>query len=256
MKNRRKTAAEIRAMRESGRMLAQVLELLQQKIAAGMTTGELDQIARKELAALGGEPAFLGYKPEPGGSGFPGVLCVSVNDEIIHGVPSNDRVLQDGDLVGLDFGVRYNGMITDAAITVGVGKVSAEADRLITATQEALAAGVAAVHGGGRVGEISAAVQARLDRDQLGIVELFSGHGVGHELHEDPAIFNFGPASQGPRLQAGQTIAIEPMATLGSGEVVMSKDGWTIKTADGTLGAHFEHTVSVTEAGGEILTQL
>jgi len=249
VKNRRKTAAEIRAIRESGRMLATVLQTLQQRLQPGMTTLELDQIAQAELKGLGGKPAFLGFE------GFPASLCVSVNDELIHGVPG-PRVIGDGDLVGMDFGVNYQGMITDAAVTVGVGRVAPAAQRLLQITEESMARGIATVYDGAHTGDIGAAVEACLNAAKLGIVREFCGHGVGHNVHEEPAIPNYGKPGKGDKLSAGMTIAIEPMAMLGSEAIQIDPDNWTGRTADGSLGAHFEHTVLVTGDGYEILTKI
>lgn len=247
MYNRIKTAEEIINIRESGKILASTLRLLQRNCVAGITTRELDQIAAAELKAQGVTGPFLGY------NGFKGVLCVSVNNEIVHGVPG-PRQLEDGDIVGLDFGVNYKGMITDGAITVPVGTITPKVQRLLTATEESLAAGIAMVRSGARIGDISHAVEQRLKQDRLGIIEDLSGHGVGHELHEDPLILNFGKAGRGPKIEAGMTLAIEPMATLGSKHIYVADDDWTILSADGSWGAQFEHTVLVTPDGAEILT--
>jgi len=247
MYNRIKTADEIVNMRESGKILASTLRLLQHNCVPGVTTYELDRIARAELKAKGVTGPFLGY------NGFRGVLCVSVNNEIVHGIPG-PRQLEDGDIVGLDFGVNFKGMITDGAITVAVGTITPKVQRLLTATEESLAEGVRMVRAGVRIGDISHAIEQRLKRDRLGIIEDLSGHGVGHELHEDPLIMNFGPAGRGPKLEAGMTIAIEPMATLGSKHIYLADDDWTILSSDGSWGAQFEHTVLVTADGAEILT--
>jgi methionyl aminopeptidase len=235
-------------MREGGQMLAQVLQYLSGKLVAGMTTGQVGRMAAAELQKLGGRPAFLGYQ------GFREVICVSVNEELVHGIPGA-RVLADGDLVGLDFGVLHRGLITDGAVTIGIGQISSESKRLLVATSEALAAGIAQVKAGARVGDISRAIEARLRRDRLGVVEDLIGHGVGHALHEEPGIPNY-YAGDGPILESGMTIAIEPMATLGSKAVKMGRDGWTISAADGSLTAQFEHTVLVTDDGAEILTKV
>lgn len=245
--NRIKTAAEIADIRRSGQILAAVLKHLTAKLEAGMTTADLAHLAADELAKLGGKPAFLGF------NGFPDVICISVNDEVVHGIPGR-RTIKAGDIVGLDFGVNYNGMITDGAVTVGVSEVSPEAKRLMKATKEALKDGVRAVRDGGRVGDISAAIEKRLRRDGLGVIEDLTGHGVGHELHEEPGVPNYGKAGTGPRLVAGMTIAIEPMASLGAHDVLIGRDKWTIYTADGSLASQHEHTVLVTEKGAEILT--
>lgn len=245
--NQIKTPDEITAIRESGHMLAAVLRYLEPRTVAGITTGELDRLAAAELKSLGGEPAFLGYE------GFPAVICISVNEEVVHGIPGK-RVLAAGDIVGLDFGVTYRGMITDGAITVPVGAVSSEASRLMRATREALDLGIAEVRAGARLGDIAHAIELRLRADKLGVIEDLSGHGVGHEVHEDPLVLNYGPAGRGMRLKAGMTIAIEPMATLGTREIVQADDQWTILTADGSLGSQHEHTVLVLADGVEILT--
>ncbi|MDQ5972588.1 MAG: methionyl aminopeptidase [Patescibacteria group bacterium] len=251
MMNKVKTDAEIAAMRTGGKMLATVLETLRQQIKAGMTTKELADIARSKIAELGGEPTILGYQ------GFPDVICISVNDEVVHGIPSDKRVLANGDVVGLDFCVTYQGMITDAAITVIVGNGGDEKiKQLLRDTQEALLTGIERLHDGVRVGDIGSAIEAQLDKKGYGIVRDLVGHGVGHNMHEDPNIPNYGRPGSGPALQAGMTIAIEPMVTLGTDDVVIADDGWTIQTRDGSISAHFEHTVLVTKDGYEILTKL
>lgn len=246
-----KQPAEILAMRKSGRMLAQVLAHLQTKVEPGVTTKQLADFAADELKKLGGKPAFLGYQ------GFPDVLCTSVNDEVVHGIPNTSRTLQNGDIVGLDFGVNYKGMITDGAISIIVGKSgNQKVVDLVTTTKRALEAGISVIKPGARIGDISEAVQKVLDQKHLGIVRDLVGHGVGHQLHEEPNIPNFGKAGTGMVLEAGMTIAIEPMATLGDYGVYIDADKWTIKTRDGSLSAHFEHTVLVTDSGSEVLTQL
>lgn len=245
-----KTKNEIENMRTGGRMLAEVLNLLVRQTHAGMTTLEVNELAEAHLKKLGGKPAFKGYQ------GFPAGLCISVNDAVVHGIPG-DYVLQDGDVVGLDFGVNYNGMITDAARTVIVGSSSNEdVKTLVETTQKALDAGIARVIAGCQTGDIAAAVQSVLEAQNLGIVRDLVGHGVGHQLHEDPNIPNFGQAGRGPILKAGMTIAIEPMATLGTHRVYQDRDNWTIRTYDGSLAAHFEDTVLITKDGYEILTRL
>ncbi|RTK94467.1 type I methionyl aminopeptidase [Candidatus Saccharibacteria bacterium] len=245
-----KTAQEIVAMRESGRQLATVLQYLSEEITPGMTTKDLADLAAAKLKQLGGKPAFLGYY------GFPDVLCVSVNSEVVHGIPGN-YVIQDGDIVSMDFGVVVDKMITDGAITVVAGTTkNQKVSKLISATEQSLYAGIEQLKGGVRVGTVANAIEKVLKKQQLGIVRDLVGHGVGHELHEDPNIPNYGQAQTGPVLQAGMTIAIEPMATLGTEKVYCDRDGWTIKTADDSLAAHFEHTILITEHGYEILTQL
>lgn len=251
MYTRVKTDKEIDTMRESGRLLATVHATLREAITEGMTTKDLAEIAKRELRGTGGQPTFLGYY------GFPDVLCVSVNEEVVHGIPSADKVLKKGDLVSMDFGVTYEGMITDSAITEIVGKAKDEkVAALVDVTKKSLHAGIATLKDGVQVGDIAHAVQLVLERGKYGIVRDLVGHGVGHELHEDPNIPNFGRAGTGPVLEAGMTIAIEPMATLGTHRVGTAKDGWTIYTQDGSLAAHFEHTVLITDNGAEILTTL
>lgn len=246
-----KTEAEIAAMRQSGKLLATVHAELRKAIQPGMTTRDLDQIARDTLKGTGGVPTFLGQYD------FPDVLCVSVNDEVVHGIPSQDKVIVEGDLVSMDFGVTYDGMITDAAITVIVGQPNSPKDLgLVRATEESLMAGINVLRDGVAVGDIAAAVQSVLDKGGYGIVRDLVGHGVGHSLHEDPNIPNYGRAGTGPKLSAGMTIAIEPMATLGTHKVFVDDDGWTVRTSDGTRSAHFEHTVLITKDGAEILTAL
>lgn len=245
-----KTASEIAAMRISGRMLATVLQKLKQELQPGMSTLDLSKIAENELQALGGEPAFKGYQ------GFPEVLCVSVNDEVVHGIPLSDRIIKDGDIVGLDFGVTYKGMITDAAISVIAGKAKQQGHtRLVERTEQALVVGIGAVHDKVRTGDIGAAIEGYLKQYKYGIVRDLVGHGVGHEVHEDPNIPNYGRTNTGPWLEAGMTIAIEPMVTLGAEKVYIDEDHWTVLTADHSWSAHFEHTVLITKDGAEILTK-
>ena len=249
MFTRAKTIQEVQAMRESGRMLAEVLNILKSRAAVGMSTLELNNIAASELKRLGGEPAFLGYQ------GFPGVLCVSINDEVVHGIPKVDKIIKNGDIVSLDFGVIYKNMITDAAISIIVGNPVSEKDlMLVKVTEKSLLEGVNQLKAGVRVGDISEAIQAKLDKNKLGIVRDLVGHGVGHELHEDPNIPNYGRKGTGPRLDKNMTIAIEPMATLGRHDVYVGDDGWTVITKDHSRSAHFEHTILITETGAEILT--
>jgi methionyl aminopeptidase len=251
MQNRIKTSAEIKAMRESGRLLAIVLATLREAVQPGMTTKDLAEIAKRELRGTGGQPTELGYQ------GFPDVLCVSLNDEVVHGIPSPKRIIQAGDIVSMDFAVTYDGMITDSATSVIAGKVSeSKRENLLRHTEAALYAGIAEARDGAKIGDISHAIETVLQKGGYGIVRDLVGHGVGHDLHEDPNIPNYGKAGQGPILRKGMTIAIEPMATLGDFRVFIDVDGWTIKTNDRSLAAHFEHTILITEDGSEILTKL
>jgi methionyl aminopeptidase len=246
-----KTANEIEAMRESGQMLAAVLAHLKPAVEPGISTKQLADLAAAELKKLGGQPAFLGYQD------FPDVICISVNDEVVHGIPKADKIVADGDIISLDFGVIYKGMITDSAISLIAGRPKQRGHiELVKNTEQALQTGIAAVHDQVRTGNIGAAIENYLKKHRYGIVRDLVGHGVGHELHEDPNIPNYGRADTGPWLQAGMTIAIEPMVTLGTDRVRIADDGWTVLTADGSWAAHFEHTVLITQDSAEILTEL
>jgi methionyl aminopeptidase len=250
MTTRVKTAIEILAMRESGHILGMILSKLEAMVEPGVSTKDLAIVAAREIKALGVGAPFLGYQ------GFPDVICISLNEEIVHGIPRPDKIIKEGDLVSLDFGVNYRGMITDSALTVVAGKPNNDkAVNLIKYTAASLDAGIAVVKDNVRTGDIAAAVEGVLKKQGFGIVRDLVGHGVGHELHEDPNIPNYGRANTGPWLKAGMTIAIEPMATLGSDQVVLKPDGWTVCARDGSLSAHFEHTVLITDEGAEILTQ-
>ena len=251
MMTRVKTPAEIAALRESSRMTAAVLQLLKAKLEPGMSTKDLARIAEHEVKAYGVSAPFLGYQ------GFPDVICISVNDEVVHGIPRTDKIITDGDIVSLDFGINYQKMISDSAISVIAGKPKQKRHiQLVQRTEQALAAGIMQVHDRVRAGDIAAAVQAELEAGGYGIVRDLVGHGVGHELHEDPNIPNYGRAGTGPWFDAGMTIAIEPMATLGTERVYLADDNWTILTYDGSWAAHFEHTVLITENGAEVLSEI
>lgn len=231
-------------------MLATVLDYLFRAVRAGMTTAEIDKLAKEKLKSLGGQPAFLDYQ------GFSGAICTSINDEVVHGVPSSERAVNDGDILSLDFGVLHKGLITDSAISFIVGgKTSSAAElQLLKITKQAMETGIDQIKDGVKVGTIGAAIENVLKSKNLGIVREFVGHGVGHQLHESPNIPNYGVVNQGPMLHAGMTVAIEPMATLGSDAVFIKPDGWTVATKDGKKSAHFEQTVLVTEDGYEVLT--
>lgn len=246
-----KTPAEIEAMRRSGQILATVLQYLRPKVKPGVTTGELADFAAAEIKRLGGEPAFLGYE------GFPNVICISVNDEIVHGIPSSSRIINDGDIVSLDMGVKYRGMITDSAISVIAGRAKQKRHiELLERTEQSLQEGLNVIHDQVRTGDIGAAIENYLNKFKYGIVRDLVGHGVGHQIHEDPNIPNYGRANSGPWLSAGMTIAVEPMVTLGTDHVTVADDKWTVKTADGSWAAHFEHTILITKDGYEILTKV
>lgn len=249
MLTRVKTVEELEAQRESGRMLATVMKVLEDMIVPGVSERELADTAARELRGLGGEPAFKGY------NGYPDVICISTNAQVVHSIPSN-YVLREGDITSLDFGVTYKGLVTDHAQTFEVGKVRPEIHELVVTTKRALDAGIAVLEDGVRVGDISAAVEAVINKKGYGIVRELVGHGVGHDMHEGPDIPNYGRAGIGPILSAGMTIAIEPMVNLGGDAIVMENDGWTISTRDGKPSAHFEDTVLITQESFEILTRL
>ncbi len=243
-----KTREELAVMRQAGAIVGDILQLLSAKAAPGVTTGDIDSWARAEIKARGAKPAFLGYH------GFPGVICLSINSEVVHGIPSPKRALKDGDIIGLDFGVIVDGWFADSAVTVGVGSITPEAQRLIKVTRESLEKGIAAVTDGCRVGDIGAAVQKHAEAAGYSVVREFVGHGIGRALHEEPPDPTDGKAGTGPRLKSGMTIAIEPMVNAGDAGVRTLEDGWTAVTQDGKLSAHFEHTVCVTDGAPVILT--
>jgi methionyl aminopeptidase len=246
---RPKTPEEIEIMREGGKRLATILNMLAGKVEAGISPKDLSAIAAAEVKKANMQPVVLGY------DGFPDVICISVNNAIVHGVPSKET-LKKGDIIKLDLTLGYKGMVVDSAITTVVGDyLSADAKRLVETTKKALDAGIAAVKGDGtRVGDIGSAVQKVLENNKLGVIRDLVGHGVGYEIHEQPNIPNYGVAGTGPMLSAGMTIAIEPMASLGDWKINVAKDGFTIIMRDGSLGAHVEHTILVTADGAEILT--
>ena len=242
-----KSDTEIDAMRKAGRIVAEILQKLQERVRPGMKTKELDIIAETELEIRRVTPSFKGYH------GFPANICVSVNNEIVHGIPG-DKALREGDIVSLDFGVIYDGFQGDAAITVPVGEISPVAKRLIDTTREALEKGIAAAKAGATLGDISAAIQAFAESNNYSVVREYTGHGIGREMHEDPQIPNFGDPGDGPVLRRGMTLALEPMVNVGAWETVVKEIQWTVVTADGALSAHFEHTVAITDNGPDILT--
>ncbi|MDP3986544.1 MAG: type I methionyl aminopeptidase [Candidatus Veblenbacteria bacterium] len=250
-----KTAAEIEAMRAGGRILATVLGEVAAAVRPKVSTGELNALAERRLRELGATPSFLDYGKEEGNP-YPATLCTSVNTEVVHGIPSQTKVLQEGDIVGLDLGCWYKELCTDMAITVPVGTISVEAKKLIKVTRQALDMALRQVRGGVRVGDVGQAVQSFVEAQGFTVVRKLTGHGVGRTVHEEPPIPNFGHAGTGPVLPAGATIAIEPMVNAGGDEVETLEDGWTVVTADNSLSAHFEHTVLVTENGCEILTRM
>jgi len=242
-----KSDREVKAMREAGRAVAIILEILSREMRAGMKTRELDDIADRELKRLGAKSSFKGYQ------GFPANLCVSVNDEIVHGIPGQ-RVLAEGDIVSLDFGTIVDGFQGDAAVTVSIGEISPEAKRLMEVTEASLTAGIKAARAGARLGDVSAAIQRYTEARGYAVIREYTGHGIGREMHEEPQIPNFGQPGSGPLLKKGMTLALEPMAVIGDWRTRVGDDHWTVSTADGNLAAHFEHTIAVTDGEPEILT--
>jgi methionyl aminopeptidase len=245
-----KSERELNLMRKAGAIVARILDDMAQMAAPGLSTGEIDRFAESRIKELGAKPAFKGY------NGFPACVCISVNQEVVHGIPSNKRILKDGDIVGIDFGVIYDGWYGDSARTVAVGKITPEAQKLLEVTQESLNRGIAQCRDGNRVFDIGHAVQNYVENFGYGVVREFVGHGIGRALHEDPQVPNYGPKGKGPALKVGMVLAIEPMINAGSHEVKVLKDGWTAVTTDNSLSAHFEHTVAITPNGPEILTAL
>ncbi|HEX9289031.1 MAG TPA: type I methionyl aminopeptidase [Anaeromyxobacteraceae bacterium] len=243
-----KSADEIARIRDASLVVHDVLQEVIAAIAPGVTTAELDEIAARGTEARHAQPAFKGYH------GYPAVICVSVNDEVVHGIPSPKRVLGEGDIVGLDFGVVYKGYYGDSAYTVPVGAAAPEAAKLLETTREALARAIAAARPDGRLGDVGFAVQAYVESRGYSVVRDFVGHGIGRRLHEPPQVPNYGAPGTGIRLRAGMVLAIEPMVNAGGSEVRTLGDGWTAVTADGSLSAHFEHTIAVTEEGADVLS--
>ena len=245
---------EIAILREGGQRLARIMEKVEAAVRPGITTKELDQLAYRLIKEGGDEPAFLNYTPAGALRPYPASLCVSVNDEVVHGIPGS-RVLKEGDIVGLDLGLNHRGFFTDMAVTVGVGKISPDLTRLIDLTKLALDQAVGKVRAGARIGLIGEIIEKIAKKENLGLVTELGGHGLGRKPHDDLHIPNFGKKTEGPRLRQGEVIAIEPMFTLASGEVLFEADGYTVKTRDRSPAAHFEHTVIVTEGGREVLTK-
>jgi methionyl aminopeptidase len=244
-----KSSKEIEKMRRAGKVVREVLELVRSQVKPGATTFDLEKAAEARLKELGVKAAFKGYH------GYPCVLCTSVNSEVVHGIPSPKRVLKQGDIVSVDFGVVVDGYYGDAAITVPVGAVDEKAAKLLRVTEESLQAGIAAVKPGATLGDVGAAVQGVVEREGFSVVRDFVGHGIGSQMHEDPQVPNFGQRGQGMRLKAGMVIAIEPMVNAGKPDVRVLEDGWTAVATDGSMSAHFEHTVAVTAEGARILTE-
>ena len=243
-----RSAAELDRMRAANQLVASVLSALEAAVAPGVTTEDLDRLAERLVRAGGAEPAFKGYR------GFPATLCASINDEVIHGIPSPARALKAGDIISLDVGVKLHGYYGDSAVTVPVGAIPERTASLLQVTRESLDRAIAQVRVGGRLSDIGHAVQQWVESHGFSIVREFVGHGIGEALHEEPQIPNYGPAGRGPRLEAGMVLAIEPMVAMGRPETKVLKDRWTAVTRDGSLAAHFEHTVAVTPGGPLVLT--
>ena len=242
-----KSEQELRRMREAGRLVAQVLTGLRERVKPGVVTASLDAWAEQTIRQHGGVPSFKGYR------GYPASVCISVDTEVVHGIP-NRRRLHEGQIVSLDVGVIYEGYHGDAAVTVGVGSIGSVAAGLLQATEDALIAGIAAAWAGRRLGDVSNAIQRVAEQRGYGVVREYVGHGIGKEMHEDPQIPNYGEPGRGPLLRPGMTLALEPMLTAGDCRTRVAEDGWTVLTAENCLAAHFEHTILVTEGEAEILT--
>lgn len=251
-----KTPEEIEILKEGGRRHSFILKKLAKKAVSGVSTTELEELAVKLIKEGGDTPAFLNYKPYGAKRPFPTALCVSVNDEIVHGIPTESpRILQDGDVVSIDLGLTHQGLITDSAVTVAVGKISEEDRKLMEHCRESLMLGIKQAKGGNHIGDISSAIGSFARSHGYGICAGLSGHGVGYKVHEDPYVPNEGRAGSGDKLKPGMVIAIEPMLTLGTDKIILEKDGYTYRTADGSNAAHFEHTVAITDGDPIILTK-
>lgn len=243
-----KTDEEIKLMRQAGRIVAEILEIMSEQIKPGLATKELDIIAERELKKRNATSSFKGYR------GFPANVCVAINDEIVHGIPGK-RVLREGDIISMDFGAIFQGLQGDAATTVAVGQVSPEAKELMEVTTGALEAGINAAQDGARLGNVSAAIQGFAESRGFSVVREYTGHGIGRDMHEEPQIPNFGLPNSGPVLKKGMVLAIEPMVNRGGWRTRLSDDNWTVLTADGSLSAHFEHTIAITDGEPEVLTK-
>ena len=248
-----KSRAEIDTMRRASVIVAEVLQTLKETVKPGMTTLELDEVAERMTHEKGAKPAFKGYSVA--GRVFNHSLCTSINEEIVHGVPS-DRVLREGDILGMDFGVLYEGFYGDSAVTVGLGQVSAEAERLMQVTETALNEGIETLREGNRLGDLGSTIQGIAERSGYSVVREFVGHGIGKKLHEEPPVPNYGDAGKGQRLRAGMVLAVEPMVNAGKKEISILEDGWTAVTRDRSLAAHFEHSIAITADGPFVLSRL
>ncbi len=248
-----KTPEEIAKMRVAGQVVAQVLKILESKVAPGITTAYLNQIAEEECRKRGAIPVFKNYPNFRGGRPFPGAICASVNNEVVHGIPGS-RVLKEGDIISIDFGVIVDGFAGDSALTVAVGEVDPEVRKLIQVTEESLMRGIKQAKAGNRLGMVSNAIQTYAEKNGFSVVREFVGHGIGAEMHEEPPVPNYGRQDRGPTLKAGMALAIEPMVNMGSKDVYTDGDEWTVVTRDGAYSAHFEHTIVIGDKEPEILT--
>ena len=248
-----KTKEQIEILRAGGKRLAEVLRQVVEKVEPGVSTQELNDYAEKLIRDMGDEPAFLHYKSHPEDAPYPASLCTSVNNEVVHCIPKKDRILKEGDIVSLDLGIKHKGLFTDHAVTVPVGKISKASRDLINITHESLLVGIEAAKCGNTVGDIGYAIEQFVNR-KYGIVRVLSGHGVGVKVHEDPFIPNFGKKGKGEKLVPNMVVAIEPMLNIGRDDIIFEGDGYTVKTADGSRSAHFEHTILITEGDAEIFT--
>jgi methionyl aminopeptidase len=242
---------------EAGKRLARIFGMLKAKVAPGVTAEELDDLAEQMIRDEGDTPAFLGYTPEGMSRPYPAALCVSINDEVVHGIPNeSNKILKEGDIVALDFGLIHEGIVVDSAITVPVGKIDEESKKLLRVTENALAAGIAGAIPGNHLGDISHAIQIEVEKAGFSVVKELGGHGVGDEIHEEPFIPNYGSAGEGILLQEGMVLALEPITSAGKSAIVLAPDGWTYRTRDGSRSAHFEHTILIEKSGARIITML
>ncbi len=250
-----KTREEIKLLEQGGRILAEVLKEVSKLAKVGVSTEFLNIKAKEMISAQGAEPAFEGYQPSFSGRPYPAAICASLNNVVVHGLPSEKVILKDGDILKLDIGVKYKGLFTDAALTIGIGKITNEKTKLINTTKRALELAINEIRPGNHTGDIGFTIENCFEKNSLSVIKDLVGHGVGHEVHEEPNIYNFGKKGEGIALESGMVLAIEPMAALGSDEVRESKSGFGFETVDGSLSAHFEHTVAVTDDGCIILTK-
>jgi methionyl aminopeptidase len=245
-----RTPEEIAGIRESAQIVGRCLRMIASEVAPGVSTMHLDRLAERFIRDAGGEPAFKGYR------GFPASICASINEEVVHGIPSEKRILREGDVISVDIGVRRNGWYGDAARTFAIGEIDSATAKLLEATERALESGMASAKSGGRLSDISFAIEQEVKKDGFSVVRALVGHGIGRELHEEPQVPNYGRAGEGPRLMTGMTLAIEPMVNAGGADVVTLSDQWTVVTADSKRSAHFEHTVAIGPDGPQVLSRI